>query len=60
MQAIPNGPHDRRPSRTRRIGFDELMTLFAGPFVLAALIFSFVLLAFNVWPTFYRFSEWGD
>ncbi|HTJ92651.1 MAG TPA: hypothetical protein VL424_06015 [Pararobbsia sp.] len=37
-----------------------ILTLFAGPLVLAALMVSFVVFAFNVWPTFLRISEWGD
>jgi hypothetical protein len=45
--------------RLRR-GFDELLTLFAGPFVLAALMLTIAIVAFNLWPTFNRISEWGD
>ena len=48
-------PVTRRPSP-----FTTPMTLLAGPFVLAALLLSLVLMAFNLWPTFNCMSEWGD
>jgi hypothetical protein len=36
------------------------MTLLAGPIVLAALLLSLFLMAFNLWPTFSSMSEWSD
>lgn len=60
MVARPNEPRGRRLSSACHALLHGLMTLFAGPFVLVALMLSIVLLAFNVWPTFHRFSEWGD
>jgi uncharacterized membrane protein HdeD (DUF308 family) len=57
---IRNTTRSARQSTTRSVVFDGLLTLFAGPFVLAALLLSIIVIAFNVWPTFNRFSEWGD
>ncbi|CAM2141886.1 ABC transporter permease [Pararobbsia alpina] len=49
-----------RSSNPRPALSELILTLFAGPFVLAALMLSFIVVAFNVWPTFHRISEWGD
>jgi len=48
------------PAARRRPARNTLMTLFAGPIVLAALLLSLFLMAFNLWPTFNSMSEWGD
>lgn len=44
----------------RRTPHTTLMTLITGPIVLAALLLSLLLMAFNLWPTFNSMSEWGD
>jgi hypothetical protein len=48
------------PAARRRTPHTTLMTLFTGPIVLAALLLSLLLMAFNLWPTFNSMSEWGD
>jgi hypothetical protein len=48
------------PAARRRAPRNTLMTLFAGPIVLAALLLSLFLMAFNLWPTFNSLSEWSD
>lgn len=48
------------PAAHRRTLPNTLMTLFAGPTVLAALLISLLLMAFNLWPTFNSMSEWDD
>ena len=60
MDTITLNTRDIAPETVRRSRFETPMTLFAGPFVLAALLLSLVLMAFNLWPTFNRMSEWGD
>ena len=48
------------PAARRRAPSTRLMTLLAGPIVLAALLLSLFLMAFNLWPTFSSMSEWSD
>jgi hypothetical protein len=37
-----------------------LLSLLMGPLILAALLLALVAVAFNLWPTLNRMSEWGD
>jgi hypothetical protein len=48
------------PAARRRAPPTTLMTLLTGPIVLAALLLSLFLMAFNLWPTFSSMSEWSD
>ena len=50
----------RAPARRRRAPFHTLMALLIGPFVLVALLLALIAVAFNLWPTLNRMSEWGD
>lgn len=53
-------PARGRGSIWRRAPWQALLALLMGPLVLAALLLMLAAVAFNLWPTLNRMSEWGD